>query len=312
MYYVDDDEDHLRDACNLLYDQLPWVPTGHTLPHRVRHLCSIRCNTVCADRLYVCVATGNVHICTDASCDSIIFTQETRVCSLTGNAYDHEEGVIFKYDNAGVNGDEDEPIVDERIADAEREHDIEMQMRVVSEMAASGDVVIKRRRKKTETVPSNDAAAAAANTDWATVAEPPTKKVKMTINEERDVKQSNVYTLAVSFLGHLRVDKTVIDICVVADACVRTWAHIQDTDAFIANVNKYQPHYHIAVMLRFIQMTGLVYGSRTFAPHIDELSRYITCPKIFIPAPFNVPLNKFTACSTLLRRCLAEKAKKQE
>lgn len=304
----EDEADHLEIACNMLYDALPWVPTGQPIPHRVIHMCNQRCPTVFSDRLYICVATGNVHLCTDALCDSIVITQQAKICTLTGNMYDHDDETgIYKYDNADMNAEE--PIADERIAEAEREHDLAMQLNVSSQIVVAGNVTIKRRRKNTNEHPLIEIAAAAASAPWQTDTGPPAhKKAKPNPAEEADYQRSNVYTLAITFLSQLNVDKAVIDTCLIAEACVRTWAHIQDTELFLSNVNKYQPHYHVAVMLRCIQKDGLVYGTQTFAPRIDGLSTYITCPKTFIPAPFNVPLSNFTKCSTLLRRCLAQKA----
>lgn len=305
-----EDNDNLKDACNLLYDELEWSPSGVPLGKRIKHNCQASCTMVNADRLYVCVATGNVHICTDSMCDQFINTQESKVCVLTGNTYEHEDAVgIYMYDNADRRSEE--LVADDRVVEAQMQHDASVQLQLVSEKVNSDNVVIRKRRRGViaTSVLQDTVAAAASSTDWATTDRPiVAKKAKPSVVELSDEKKSEVYSLTVAFLSHLQVDTSVIDVHSIAQASSRTWSHISSTTLFLSSTNVYQPRVHVAVMLRCIQKEGLVYEDTTFSPHIDALSLYIKCPKVFAPHPFGVTSKQFTRCSTLLRRCLAERA----
>lgn len=292
-------DDNLVDVCNLLYDELDWTPRGFAVARRERHSCRDGCHMLNVNRLYVCVKTGNIHICTDGSCDLLINTQESKVCTLTGNSYDHEERVIFAYDNADVRPDVDID-VDDGITDAQREQDLIVQLRLAQRCLVQSDVVVIKRRRHQTSQPS---------VPMQLPEQPATKKMKPTAIEIADETRHEVYALAITFLMHLKVDVNIIDVLEIAIASQHTWSYIQDTQLYKANEHKYQPRCHVAVMLRCIQMDGLAYGSRVFAPRIEALSLYFKCPRIFATPQFDVPSSKFTACSTILRKCLAEKAK---
>jgi len=75
--------------------------------------CSGACAFYCADadagmragpgRVFVCLATGRMHYCTEASCDLQVADAEARVCPVTGYSYALGAGAAgpeFGYDNA--------------------------------------------------------------------------------------------------------------------------------------------------------------------------------------------------------------------
>lgn len=301
-----DDVDHLVEVGNLLYDEMDWLPQKNPICSRAKHECTGACKMVNSDRLYVCIATGNVHICTDASCDQIVFTSESKVCALTGNLYELEDRTIYNYDCADRNTDEPAAVGDD-VRAVQIETDSRTQLGLVVDVMNTDNVIIRKRKRHvaSSSSPSNSAPIVV---DWQT-APSVTKKVKATVEEVADAKRHEVYALTIAFLSYLDVDRSIIDVHEIAQASLCTWSYIQHTDVFKSFANKYQPRVHVAVMLRCIQMNGLVYDDLTFAPHVDALSAYIKCPKVFAPEPFNIPSSKFTLCSTVLRKCLAEKAR---
>ena len=81
----------------LIHEQflIDWMKSKNKInPHdEMRHICTNECDmftTPIAENVYVCRSSNRIHYCTSASCDSIIFEQENRACSITGMAYDLE------------------------------------------------------------------------------------------------------------------------------------------------------------------------------------------------------------------------------
>lgn len=316
---IDGDIDHLTIACNLLYDSLSWSIAGTNTQRRIRHTCTNQCKTVSSGRFYVCTTTSNVHLCTHAVCDQLMRTEDAMVCSLTGNTYELEEGVIFSYDNASKSGDEqsnNEQLMRQMEADAEAHYGV-----VIKDVPSTNhqrrriQPGVKRQKLDVVLVPVHIPTIvfiapipAIVVESWAIVVPVARKKVKATSVETANINRHEVNSLAQTFLSKLGMPHGN-DMYVIARACEYTWSYIQDTKLFNDNINKYRPRYHVAVMLRFTQQTGLAYGGRQFSAHTPSLSKYFTSPKVFGSEPYNVPSGKFTSCSTLLRKCIAEKAK---
>jgi hypothetical protein len=335
----DDDLESLRAAFVRLYDQLPWIMRGTSAGARQTHTCSQRCQFIDEGNVHLCMLTGNVHMCTEMLCDQLVHTSEKKVCMFTGRDYDLDEGVVFGYDNAD-RGNREFIHGYQTVADVQRTEKMHYAVGAGAGPSASARPVVpqlKRRKQHrlhapqpapqihaTAAVPATAAATAAATarpaetarsiaaalkseTDsWACTVHPPKKKRCLTLSESRDSDHHAVHAQACSLMESMGVKDARL-VQTVARACQHTWAQIATTALFATEKNKYKPLYHIAVVMRFMQVAGLNCGGREFAPHTPQLSEYLSGPKDFALAPFRIPSSKFTSCSTTLRKCISEK-----
>lgn len=61
------------------------------------HVCESTCSWFRHGSIYICRASGNMHLCGATVCNKIIDTTENTVCSITGTAYPLD----FRYENIG-------------------------------------------------------------------------------------------------------------------------------------------------------------------------------------------------------------------
>jgi hypothetical protein len=314
----------LRAACILLYDQLPWTMRGTSVGARAAHTCSQRCQFIHDGNVHICTTTGNVHMCTETLCDQLIHTSEKKVCMFTGHDYALDDGVIFGYDNAD-RGNREFIHGYQTAADVQRTERTHYANALVPKSTGPVAPPLKRRKQhrlhapqsahvsaphtSTQPIDTARSIAAAIKSDaesWACTVQPPRKKRCMTLSEASDSDHHAVYAQACTLMERIGVKDTRLT-QVVARACQYTWAQIASTALFAAERNKYKPLYHVAVVMRFMQVAGLNCAGHEFAPHTPQLSDYISGPKDFALEPFRIPSSKFTSCSTTLRKCISEK-----
>jgi hypothetical protein len=64
------------------------------------HNCSAACTFIEHMSIYVCVHSGNYHVCSMASCKNTTLYEEEYVCDITGNCYPLDAIIPSLYDNA--------------------------------------------------------------------------------------------------------------------------------------------------------------------------------------------------------------------
>lgn len=316
----------LRLALCDLYDQCGWVKRG-TLVDRGStgaHTCSPSCRFVSHSVVYVCMASGHVHLCTETHCDRCVHERERIFCTLTGNDFEHEEGLVYGYNNADATNYE---YVNRSQARAELlAHEATLLASPLHPPplhAPTAPANPRRRRRKQHHLiaPDSVAPAAAAATaavpslpppppaelpSWASVTHNGKKKRHYaSISESINADAASVHGLAVTFLDRLGVTDGRVR-REAARACVDAWSYVSSAPSF--HGARYDMACHVSIVLRSMQTRGVcVAGGVQLIPHEPSLSAFIDSPKDFFRPPYNVSQQAFTRCSNIFRVCICER-----
>lgn len=278
MQYYELQEADWFEAIRLFMASFSPAPFGRFWRY-TRHKCSCNCKFFQYKTIYICQTTGDYHVCTQATCDAKIHTDENMVCTLTGLCYPLDFQVEHGYDNAGWT-----------------KRDTLSQTPAVAKMAAPttppGAVNRKRVRPSPKTSPARVPVRKFTTTDQSQH-----KLTGTAVTIIQQVFQNIVDNQGKSVLQSLNVQQ-------LAEVCRQTWCDIMQTETLKQKKFKYKEEYHCMIVL-YEMVDGVQLQDRIIIPQNATIKRYLP-PVKNIKHIHGFTAKRMTSIQGIYRACMSE------